>query len=148
MSCEAKARIVAEDERESGARALLNLGHTFGHALEAATAYDSARLIHGEGVAIGLCLAHEFSNRLNLCDVETASRVSSHLRDAGLPTQISDIPGELPDAARLCDFIAQDKKVHRGQLTFVLTKGIGKAYIADNISSDLVRSFLEEKLTT
>ena len=97
-ACRAKADVVARDEYETGDRALLNLGHTFGHALEAATGYDSARLVHGEGVAIGMALAHRFSARLNLASPDDAARVEAHLRAVGLPWRMADIPGELPDA--------------------------------------------------
>lgn len=147
-SCMAKAEIVAADEHEAGTRSLLNLGHTFGHALEAATGYDASRLVHGEGVAIGLVLAHEFANRLNLCDSDSVGRIRRHLSQCGLPTTLSEIPGELPDAATLAEFIGQDKKVQRGRLTFILTKGIGKAYIARNVPRDVVLTFLEDKLNT
>ncbi len=145
-SCRAKAAIVAADERESGQRALLNLGHTFGHALEAACAYDPGRLIHGEGVAIGLVLAHEFSNRLNLCDADAARRIKRHLDEVGLPTSPAQIPGELPLAEKLMDFIYQDKKVLGGRLTFILSKGLGKAYIADDVPPSEVLAFLEGAL--
>jgi len=145
-SCEAKAEIVAADETEKGQRALLNLGHTFGHALEGYTAYDSARLIHGEGVAIGMVLAHKFSNRLNHCSADDVARVEAHLNAVGLPTSIAEIPGDMPTVETLMKFIAQDKKVSRGSLTFILTKGIGKSYIADNVPPSEVESFLKEQL--
>jgi 3-dehydroquinate synthase len=93
--CQAKADVVAADERETGARALLNLGHTFGHALEAATNYDGSRLVHGEGVAIGMVLAHEFSARMNLASPDDAARVQRHLSEVGLPTRMSDIEGDI-----------------------------------------------------
>lgn len=109
-SCQSKADVVARDERETGDRALLNLGHTFGHALETATQYDSARLVHGEGVAIGMVLAHQFSVKMNLASVDDATRVEAHLRQVGLPVSIGDIPGELPSAEKLMDYIAQDKR--------------------------------------
>ncbi|WP_431461098.1 3-dehydroquinate synthase family protein, partial [Klebsiella pneumoniae] len=118
-ACRAKADVVARDEFETGDRALLNLGHTFGHALEAATAYDSERLVHGEGVAIGMALAHRFSARLNLASPDDAARVESHLRAVGLPWRLADIPGDLPGAEKLFDYITQDKKVSRGALTFI-----------------------------
>ncbi len=146
-SCEAKAEIVKNDETEKGERALLNLGHTFGHALEGFTSYDSDRLIHGEGVAIGMVLAHEFSNRLNLCSIDDVARMKAHLQTVGLPTTISDIPGDLPNADTLMDFIAQDKKVVRGSLTFILTNGIGKAYIANEIPPCEVNAFLKDRLS-
>ncbi|MEW9805642.1 3-dehydroquinate synthase [Mesorhizobium sp. ZMM04-5] len=143
-SCRAKAEVVARDEFETGDRALLNLGHTFGHALEGATGYDSGRLVHGEGVAIGMALAHRFSSRLNLCSMDDALRVERHLAAVGLPTRMADIPGDLPDADRLLAYIAQDKKVSRGALTFILTRGVGQAFIARDVPSSEVLAFLKE----
>jgi 3-dehydroquinate synthase len=145
ISCQAKADVVAADERENGQRALLNLGHTFGHALEAATQYDSRRLVHGEGVAIGMVLAHEFSARMNLASPDAASQVKAHLKEVGLPTVIQDIPGALPPADVLMDAIAQDKKVKAGKLTFILTRGIGQSFVADDVPASEVLSFLKEK---
>jgi 3-dehydroquinate synthase len=144
-SCQAKADVVAADERESGARALLNLGHTFGHALEAATGYDGRRLVHGEGVAIGMVLAHQFSARMNLASPDDAHRVEAHLKQVGLPTRLSDIEGGLPGTDILMTHIAQDKKVRRGALTFILTRGVGQSFIADNVPQDEVFRFLEDK---
>ncbi len=144
-SCQAKADVVVADERETGQRALLNLGHTFGHALEAATAYDSARLVHGEGVSIGMVLAHEFSARMNLASPDDARRVERHLKEVGLPTRMSEIPGALPPAEVLMDAIAQDKKVKGGQLTFILTRGIGQSFVANDVPASEVLSFLKEK---
>ncbi len=144
-SCQAKSDVVVADERENGPRALLNLGHTFGHALEAATAYDSARLVHGEGVSIGMVLAHEFSARMNLASPDDAKRVETHLKAVGLPTRMSDIPGELPPAERLMEAMAQDKKVKNGKFTFILTRGIGQSFIADDVPQSEVLSFLKEK---
>jgi 3-dehydroquinate synthase len=144
-SCQAKADVVVADERETGQRALLNLGHTFGHALEAATAYDSSRLVHGEGVSIGMVLAHEFSARMNLASPDDARRVARHLKEVGLPTRMSDIPGTLPPAEVLMDAIAQDKKVKGGKLTFILTRGIGQSFVADDVPTSEVLSFLKEK---
>ncbi|MBT9370781.1 3-dehydroquinate synthase [Rhizobium sp. CSW-27] len=144
VSCQAKADVVVEDERETGRRALLNLGHTFGHALEAATHYDSSRLVHGEGVAIGMVLAHRFSARLNLASPDDAARVEAHLQAVGLPTRILDIPGEGLPTEVLMNAIAQDKKVKGGQLTFILTRGIGQSFIADDVPASEVQSFLEE----
>jgi 3-dehydroquinate synthase len=143
-SCRAKAEIVARDEFETGDRALLNLGHTFGHALEAAVDYDGRRLVHGEGVAIGMALAHRFSARLNRCSPDDAQRVEAHLKAVGLPTRMADIPGDLPDAERLLSYIAQDKKVSRGALTFILTHGVGRSFIAKDVPSSEVLSFLRE----
>jgi 3-dehydroquinate synthase len=143
-SCRAKAEMVARDEFETGDRALLNLGHTFGHALEAATGYDGERLVHGEGVAIGMALAHRFSSRLNLASPDDAARVEAHLRAVGLPWQMADIPGGLPDPERLLGYIAQDKKVQRGALTFILTRGIGQSFIARDVPASEVLSFLKD----
>nr|CAD6620706.1 3-dehydroquinate synthase [Rhizobium sp. Khangiran2] len=144
ISCQAKADVVVEDERETGRRALLNLGHTFGHALEAATAYDSSRLVHGEGVAIGMVLAHQFSARLNLASPDDGQRVAAHLSEVGLPTRIADIEGELPPTDVLMDAIAQDKKVKGGKLTFILTRGVGQSFVADDVPPSEVASFLED----
>lgn len=145
-SCQAKADVVAADELESGKRALLNLGHTFGHALESAVSYETERLVHGEGVAIGMMLAHEFSERLGLVGGETVERVHRHLSDVGLPVRIQDIPGQLPPADTFMDIIAQDKKVSRGALTFILTRGIGEAFVEKGVDPTLVADFLKEKL--
>jgi len=141
--CAHKARVVIEDETEQGARALLNLGHTFGHALEKDTGY-SDRLLHGEGVAIGMVLAHRFSTRLGLAPGQDASRIAAHLQQAGLPTMLGDIPGALGSTKTLMDAIAQDKKVSRGALTFILTRGIGQAFIEKNVDAVEVSAFLEE----
>lgn len=148
VSCQAKADVVAADERESGERALLNLGHTFGHALEAAVQYDGARLVHGEGVAIGMVLAHQFSARMNLASPDVSARVEAHLKEVGLPTTIQQIPGDMPTADRLMDAIAQDKKVSGGALTFILTRGLGQSFIAKDVPPSEVKRFLEEKLET
>jgi 3-dehydroquinate synthase len=145
ISCQAKADVVAADERENGRRALLNLGHTFGHALEAATQYDGTRLVHGEGVAIGMVLAHQFSARMNLASPDDAKRVEAHLKTVGLPTRMDDIPGILPPVEKLMDAIAQDKKVSGGKLTFILTRGIGQSFVADDVPGSEVSAFLKEK---
>jgi 3-dehydroquinate synthase len=148
-SCRAKAAIVSRDERETGERALLNLGHTFGHALEAATGL-SDRLFHGEGVAIGMVLAAEFSVKLGMIGAADATRVERHLAEAGLPTRLQDIAGfaqeGLADADRLLALMAQDKKVKRGKLTFILLEAIGRAVIAKDVEPSLVRDFLNDKL--
>jgi len=144
VSCQAKADVVAADERENGRRALLNLGHTFGHALEAATQYDSSRLVHGEGVSIGMVLAHRFSARMNLASPDLADRVEAHLKAVGLPTRMDQIPGELPSTDVLMDAIAQDKKVKAGQLTFILTRGLGQSFVADDVPASEVQRFIEE----
>jgi 3-dehydroquinate synthase len=144
ISCQAKADVVVEDERETGRRALLNLGHTFGHALEAATEYDSSRLVHGEGVAIGMVLAHQFSARLNLASPDDGQRVAAHLAEVGLPTRMTDIEGKLPPTQILMEAIAQDKKVKSGKLTFILTRGIGQSFVADDVPTSEVFNFLED----
>lgn len=144
VSCQAKADVVAADERENGRRALLNLGHTFGHALEAATQYDSSRLVHGEGVSIGMVLAHRFSARMNLVSPDLADRVEAHLKAVGLPTRMDQIPGELPPTDVLMEAIAQDKKVKSGQLTFILTRGLGQSFVADDVPASEVQRFIEE----
>ena len=145
-ACAAKARVVAADEHEAGARALLNLGHTFGHALESATGYSS-RLIHGEGVAIGTVLAYKFSASLGLAPSQDGVRIVRHLDSVGLPTQISDIPGPTPGVDELMQAIAQDKKVERGALTFILTRGIGRSFIEKNVDPETVAAFLQEQIS-
>ena len=148
-SCRAKAGVVSRDERETGERALLNLGHTFGHALEAATGF-SDRLFHGEGVAIGMTLAAQFSARLGMIGEQDAARVERHLIEAGLPTRLQDIAGfaqeGLADADALMALMAQDKKVQRGKFTFILLEAVGRAVIAKDVEPAPVRDFLKEKL--
>ena len=144
-ACEMKAGIVARDETEQGERALLNLGHTFGHALESATGYSN-RLLHGEGVAIGCAMAFEVSARLGLCSQEDPSRVRAHLKDMGMKVDIADIDGDLPDAAGLLTLMGQDKKVLDGKLRFILARGIGDAFITSDVPSDIVLSVLDAAL--
>lgn len=144
-SCEMKAEIVARDETEQGDRALLNLGHTFCHALEAATGY-SDRLLHGEGVAIGCALAFELSARLGLCSQEDPSRVREHLAAMGMKKDLADIPGELPEAQTLLDLMGQDKKVIDGALRFILARGIGEAFVTSDVPLDAVKTLLKEQL--
>ena len=148
-SCRAKAAIVARDERETGDRALLNLGHTFGHALEAATGF-SDRLFHGEGVAVGMVLAAEFSASLGMIAEADAERIARHLAAVGLPTHLGEIAGfaqeGLGDADRLMALMAQDKKVRRGRLTFILLEAVGRAVITRDVEPALVRDFLKQKL--
>jgi 3-dehydroquinate synthase len=146
VSCRAKAAIVARDERETGDRQLLNLGHTFGHALEAACGY-SDRLLHGEAIAIGMALAFDFSaTRQGLISKAEAARAIRHLAAAGLPTRVGDIPGPIAPVDRLMELIAQDKKIKRGKLTFILLRGIGAAFIETGVEAAEVRAFLSEKL--
>jgi 3-dehydroquinate synthase len=147
VSCRAKADMVARDERETGERALLNLGHTFGHALEAGAGF-SDRLMHGEAVAIGLSLAFGFSARLGLTAQADAARVDRHLATVGLPIHPSEIPGDLPSLDGLMDLMAQDKKVSRGRLTFILARGIGKGFVAADVDPVEVRAYMAEKLAT
>jgi 3-dehydroquinate synthase len=144
-SVEMKAGIVSRDETEEGERALLNLGHTFCHALEKATGY-SARLLHGEGVAIGCALAFELSSRLGLCSQEEPSRVRAHLKTMGMKVDIADIPGDLPGSDALIALMGQDKKVVDGKLRFILARGIGQAFVADDVPGDRVRAVLDDAL--
>ena len=145
VSCRAKATIVARDERETGDRQLLNLGHTFGHALEAAAGF-SDRLLHGEAVALGIVLAFAFSARLGLAGAADAERVAAHYAAVGLPTRISGISGDTPGLDQLMALMAQDKKVKRGRLTFILARGIGKSFVASDVEASEVQAFLAEKL--
>ena len=144
VCCRGKAGIVARDERETGERALLNLGHTFGHALEAGCGF-SGRLLHGEAVALGTALAFEFSARKGLIAAADAERARAHLAAVGLPTYLKDIAGGSPGVDELMDLIAQDKKVKRGKLTFILVRGIGQAFVANDVDAAEVRAFLAEK---
>ncbi len=146
-SCQMKADIVARDETERGDRALLNLGHTFCHALEAATGY-SDRLLHGEGVAIGCALAFETSMRLGLCSQEAPSRVREHLKSMGMKVDLADIEGDLPDADALIDLMAQDKKVVNGALTFIMARDIGDAFVTRDVDLDVVREVLRDGLAS
>jgi 3-dehydroquinate synthase len=145
-SVQIKADIVARDETETGERQLLNLGHTFGHALEAFTGY-SDRLLHGEGVAIGMCLAFRLSEEIGAAAPQTAARVSAHIKAMGLPTTIQDISGDdRPSADGLVQLMGQDKKVRDGQLTFILARGIGDAFITREIEREQVCDFLARQL--
>ncbi|UWR43032.1 3-dehydroquinate synthase [Phaeobacter inhibens] len=144
-SVQMKADIVVRDETEQGDRALLNLGHTFCHALEAATGYGD-RLLHGEGVAVGCALAFELSARLGLCSQEDPSRVRAHLKAMGMKTDLADIPGELPDAEALLALMGQDKKVVDGQLRFILARGIGQAFVTGDVPQAAVLDVLRDAL--
>lgn len=146
VSCESKAAVVARDETEQGDRALLNLGHTFGHALEKLVGYDGARLVHGEGVAIGMASAFRFSAHQGLCPPEAAERVERHLRAVGLPTRIPQVRGLNAGADEIVTAMAQDKKVRRGALTFILARGVGECFIAKSVEPEAVRAFLESEL--
>ena len=144
MSCKAKAAIVEADEREENLRALLNLGHTFGHALEAFAGY-SDRLLHGEAISIGMAMAFEFSNELELCPGQDAQRAIRHLESCGLPTRAEQIPGDKPTPEQLLTLMAQDKKVLSGVLTFILVRGIGEAFIERGVDMDKLQDFLTRK---
>lgn len=144
-SCKAKAAMVSADETERGSRALLNLGHTFGHSLEAKTGYGDA-LNHGEAIAIGLCLAFDLSVRLGVCPAEDRDRVRAHLKSAGLPVGLQGLADGGWSAANLIDLMGQDKKVKAGKLTFVLVRGIGKAFIADQVDGADITAVLEDHL--
>ena len=145
-SCAAKARVVVADETEQGERALLNLGHTFGHALERLAKYDSAILVHGEAVAIGLATAFRFSRWLGLTSGQETTRVEAHLRAVRLPTRVSDLPGLNPRIEEIMEAMRQDKKVERGKLTFILARGIGESFIARGVEAAKAAAFLEEDL--
>jgi 3-dehydroquinate synthase len=145
-SVQAKADIVRRDERETGDRMLLNLGHTFGHAFEAAAGF-SDKLLHGEAIGLGMALAFEFSARRGLIPKADADRAIRHLAAVGLPTHIKDVRGVNFTLDALMDLIAQDKKVKRGALTFILVRGIGASFIAHDVEAAAVRAFLAEKLS-
>ena len=145
-SCRSKAAIVARDETEQGDRALLNLGHTFGHALESIAHFNTDRLNHGEGVAIGMACAYRFSARFGHCSREDATRVERHLADVGLPYHIRDIAGWNAGPDAILEAMYQDKKVERGALTFILARGIGQTFIAKGVSADDVSAFLRDEL--
>ena len=146
-SCEMKAEIVTNDEKEHGNRALLNLGHTFCHALEAATGY-SDRMLHGEGVAIGCILAFDLSAKMGLTSQEDPVRIKQHFSEMGMMNSIQDIAGGMPDADRLVELMFQDKKVVNGKLNLILTKGIGKAFIARDIDPNLIKSVINDSLAS
>ena len=140
-SVEMKAEIVVEDEKEQGRRALLNLGHTFGHAFEAETGYGAA-LLHGEAVALGQAMAFRFSAAKGLCAMQDATRAERAISAAGLPTRLSDAPGHPFDARALVRHMGQDKKAEDGRLTFILAKGLGQAFVAKDVDAGFVRDFL------
>ena len=144
-SCEMKAEIVARDEQERGDRALLNLGHTFGHALESATGY-SDRLLHGEGVSIGCSLAFEVSQRLGFCAQEAPSRVRAHFKTMGMKCDVSEISGDLPDADGLILLMGQDKKVRAGVIGFIMARGLGEAFVTRDVDLGVVKSVLSDAL--
>ncbi|MGV6819070.1 MAG: 3-dehydroquinate synthase [Parvularcula sp.] len=143
--CRAKAEIVKNDETERGQRALLNLGHTFGHALESAMGYDG-RLLHGEAIAVGMAMAYRYSAAHGLCKPADCDRVEAHLQACGLPAFPSDIPGLKTSTDKLMTFVGQDKKVEGGRLTFIFTRGIGSAYVASDVAPRDIRDFFDKEL--
>ena len=138
-----KAAIVAADERETGDRALLNFGHTFGHALEAETGFGD-RLLHGEAVALGMVLAFDFAVRLGLASGQDAHRVRRHLAAAGLPTRLATIGLSGSAADRLLLHMGKDKKVRDGAITLILPRRIGEAFVCAMRRSSNLRSFLAD----
>jgi shikimate kinase/3-dehydroquinate synthase len=148
ISCQSKAAIVARDETEQGERALLNLGHTFGHALETLTHYNSQQLVHGEAVAIGMMCALRFSAQLGHCSWDDVRHVEAHLSAVGLPTAIHHVHGLNANAEMILNAMMQDKKVERGALTFILLRAIGQSFIAKNIGADHVLDFLNKEMTS
>lgn len=147
VSCAAKAAVVAADEREAGQRALLNLGHTFGHALEAETGFGDA-LLHGEAVAIGTIMAFDLSVQLGLCPAKDADRVRRHFAAIGLPTGLKDRVGRGLTPERLLDHMTRDKKVQGGRITFVLVRGIGEAFVSREVPLEDVSRLLRDALQT
>ena len=143
-SCRMKANIVTRDERESGERALLNLGHTFAHALEAALGYAD-NISHGEAVALGCVLAFKLSAKLGYCSKEDAARVEQHFAALGFKTRVSQVNGKPPTADELLAHIRHDKKSQGGRMTFVLAKAIGKAFITNDVEEDVVKRLLSEE---
>jgi len=141
--CRIKATVVAHDETESGRRAILNFGHTIGHALEAITRYGHFR--HGEAIAIGMRLAFTYSVERGLCAAEDAARVENHFRAVGLPTEIAAIPGDKPTTGELLRLMAQDKKVTGGKMVLVLARGIGQAFVESDVAMDQLTDFLKRE---
>ena len=142
-SCAAKARVVAADEREGGQRALLNLGHTFGHALEAECGYGDT-LLHGEAVAIGMLMAFTLSARMGLCPPEDVARLRAHLEAVGLPVALPRVAGARLEADVLISHMASDKKVAEGKVTFVLARGIGRSFLCSDVDPRLLREVVTE----
>jgi 3-dehydroquinate synthase len=144
VSCAAKARIVAIDETEQAERALLNLGHTFGHALERANGFGP-ELLHGEGVAVGMAMALRYSVQLGVCPGQDAGRAEALLNALGLATRIADLSGGPYRADDLLAFMAHDKKAKNGQMTLILARGIGQAYIQRNADTGPLGDFLRQE---
>ncbi|MAK57436.1 MAG: 3-dehydroquinate synthase [Rhizobiales bacterium] len=144
-SCQTKADIVAQDEKEHGARALLNLGHTFAHAYENLTGY-SDNLLHGEAVGLGMAQAARLSVDLGLCPETDARALIKHLASSGLPISQTDLKGGPFEATNLVNAMAQDKKVSQGVMTFILMKAIGKAFITNDVSAKQITTFLQNQV--
>jgi 3-dehydroquinate synthase len=145
-SCMSKARIVAADEHEFGLRALLNLGHTFAHAFEAETGYDS-KLLHGEAVSIGCINALQLSSKLGLCEQQDVGRVEKHFSQIGLRNSLKGLVDKSWTVDRLISHMVKDKKTNAGNLTFILVRGIGKSFVASGVSMVAVKSVLAQALT-
>jgi len=143
VSCRIKAEIVGADERENADRALLNLGHTFGHAFEAAMGYDG-RVLHGEAVAVGTILALDLSVRLGLCPADDPARVRAHFRAVGLPTTPGDLSNAEWDVDELLGHMTRDKKVKDGRITFILTRGVGTAHTQRGVDPARVRAVVAD----
>ncbi len=141
-SCEAKAEIVARDEHETGLRMVLNLGHTFGHALEAETGFSDT-LLHGEAVALGIVMACRLSTKLGMLEEDTGNRVERHLKQIKLPVSLKDITHEW-DVDSICDHLASDKKVENGSLTFILLQAVGRPVFVRDVEMDMVREVIQE----
>ena len=144
-SCFIKAGIVAKDEKENGIRAILNLGHTFGHAFESILNYDD-RLIHGEAVAIGMCMAFRFSNKLGFCKEDEVAKIETLISKYNLPTTIKLIANSKFNSKQIIEKLYKDKKVKNGRITFILPKGIGQCFIKDNIDKKVILEFLTEEI--
>ncbi len=144
-SCRAKAAIVGTDEREHGRRALLNLGHTFGHALEAETGYGDD-LSHGEAVAIGMVMAFDFSARMGLCPEADGRRLREHLLSVGLPVDLNGVRTPSWTAARLINHMSLDKKTRDGAMVFILARGIGRAFISHDVKIEDLNRFLMDSI--
>ena len=143
--CKAKAALVEADEKEHGARALLNLGHTFGHALETAAGYNGT-LLHGEGVSIGIVLAYELSAAMGLCTQDDIERVERHFQSVGLPTRITQIDNFKTDIESLMTTMRRDKKARSGKMVFILTNGIGDTFVSKDVEENIVREVLRHDL--
>lgn len=144
-SCAAKADVVAQDEKEGGVRALLNLGHTFGHALEKECGYGGD-LLHGEAVSIGMVMAYEYCAAQGLCSAADVARLKAHLSSLGMPVDLSGLPCEDWTAQLLMKHMMKDKKVKNGKVTFILVRGIGEAFMSSDVSDDSLESYLDDLL--